>query len=230
MTTATAAQLAQLAADAGFTGTALTTAVAVALAENGAALGPDPSISTTSINDDPATGDYSVGAWQVNYFGNLLPSRTAAYGSPSFLQSNPQAQANAAYSISSGGTDFSPWTTFKDGAYAQYLPAAEAATASLGGAPVSANAGLSAGTPSSTSGTGADPTTTAVNDALGGLTGGLAGLTTTWVTDLYKALLYVVFTVGGLVLVILGLGRIFPGVTHSVTQTLKTAGTAAAVA
>ncbi len=56
----------------------------------------------TSLNNNPSTGDYSVGLWQINYFGNLLNSRTQQYGPPSSLISNPQDQANAAYQLAGG--------------------------------------------------------------------------------------------------------------------------------
>jgi hypothetical protein len=46
--------------------------------------------------------DYSVGLFQINYYGNLLPGRTKEYGSPQLLQSSPQAQANAAYQLAGG--------------------------------------------------------------------------------------------------------------------------------
>lgn len=76
----------------------------------------DPSGIINALNDNPSTGDYSVGEWQVNYYGNLLAGRTASYGSPTKLATDPLAQAKAAVAISGGpgGTNFSPWTTFKN--------------------------------------------------------------------------------------------------------------------
>lgn len=68
---------------------------------------------TNALND---TGqDYSVGLFQVNYYGDLLNGRTASYGSPAALASDPLAQARAAVAISGGpgGSNFSPWTTNK---------------------------------------------------------------------------------------------------------------------
>src|SRR5579863_8787730 len=56
----------------------------------------------TALNNNPNTGDYSVGLWQINYFGSLLPGRTAEYGSPQSLLSNPQDQANAVYKLAGG--------------------------------------------------------------------------------------------------------------------------------
>ena len=75
----------------------------IALAESGG--------NTTSLNDDPNTGDYSVGLWQINYFNGMLNSRTAAYGAPSVLQADPNAQAKAAIDLagSNGQGVFQNW-------------------------------------------------------------------------------------------------------------------------
>lgn len=56
----------------------------------------------TSLNNNPSTGDYSIGLWQINYYGNLAPSRTSQFGQPASLLSNPQDQANAAYQLAGG--------------------------------------------------------------------------------------------------------------------------------
>lgn len=87
---------------------------AIALAESGG--------NPNALNNNPATGDYSIGLWQVNYFGSLAPGRTAKYGSPAQLQSDANAQAKAAVSISGNGSNLAPWTTFTSGAYKRYLP------------------------------------------------------------------------------------------------------------
>lgn len=133
---------AQLAYNAGFRGAALVTAIAVSLAENNSA--------QPELNDTPATGDYSVGYWQINYFGNLMSSRTAAFGPPSLLLTNQQANANAAYALSGGGKDFTPWSTWKDGKFRQYLP-----EASLAASMIDPTAAVSAGAIPMPSGIGA---------------------------------------------------------------------------
>lgn len=66
--------------------------------------GRESSWNPIVINNNPSTGDYSVGLFQLNYFGSLAPGRTAAWGTPSYLQSNPQAQANAAYQLAGGNS------------------------------------------------------------------------------------------------------------------------------
>lgn len=80
------------------------TMAAIALAESGG--------RTDALNDTPATGDYSVGLWQINYYGSLRPGRTASYGTPEALRADPNAQARAAKAISGNGRNFNPWTTY----------------------------------------------------------------------------------------------------------------------
>lgn len=118
-------QVAQWAYGAGFRGNALALFTAIGLAES--------SGNADVINNNPKTGDYSVGVWQINYLpgsptsGNsLYNERTAAFGPPAALQNGP-ANAAAAYSLSNGGTSAGPWSTFKNGAYLYYLPQAIAA-------------------------------------------------------------------------------------------------------
>lgn len=104
----------------------------------------------TALNNNPNTGDYSVGLWQINYFGNLAPGRTAEYGSASSLLSNPQDQANAVYKLAGGNAlaNLQPWALTSSPAsgvtpvgstasvgqntLAPYIPAATAAAAEVG--------------------------------------------------------------------------------------------------
>lgn len=82
--------------NAGFRGRAL--AIMTAIAERESSFNPG------AFNNNPSTGDYSVGLWQINYYGNLAQSRTQAYGTPQALLSNPQAQASAAYNLAGGNS------------------------------------------------------------------------------------------------------------------------------
>jgi hypothetical protein len=101
------ATIAQYAANAGFSGPALQTAVAIALAESG--------------GNPNAVGDLnlgtSVGLWQINLRAH-----------PEFANVNlrdPQTNANAAFAIyTAAGSSFSPWSTYKSGAYQAFLSAA----------------------------------------------------------------------------------------------------------
>ena len=82
--------------NAGFRGWALTIMTAIA--------GRESNWIPNRVNNDPSTGDYSVGLTQINYYGDLLSSRTASFGSPSSLSANPQAQANATFALAGGNS------------------------------------------------------------------------------------------------------------------------------
>lgn len=93
---------------------------------------PDPDIMTAIaqaessldfnvINDTPSTGDYSVGAFQINYIDNLYNERSAAYGTPQqLIQDGLPRQANAMLGVWRG-QGYSAWTTYTSGAYRQFL-------------------------------------------------------------------------------------------------------------
>lgn len=103
----TPAQIAAYASAAGFTGSALDTATAIALSESSG----NPYV----VGDTSITPGGSVGLWQINLAAH------PEYSAADLL--DPQANANAAYAVyqQAGGT-FSPWTTFNTGAYAANLP------------------------------------------------------------------------------------------------------------
>jgi hypothetical protein len=101
---------------AGFSGTDLAIAVAIAFAE--------------SSGDANAVGDNgnSYGLWQINVVPNHPEYQSQVDDGSIF---DPQTNANDAFAIySAAGNSFSPWTTFKTGAYQQYLSADSAAPAS----------------------------------------------------------------------------------------------------
>ena len=90
----------------------------------GAAIGTaESSRDLTVINDTPATGDYSVGVWQINYYGSLRAGRTAAFGTPKQLIDGGIAkQSYACYEVwVDAGASFTPWSTYNSGAYLAYL-------------------------------------------------------------------------------------------------------------
>lgn len=101
-----AGELLQLAQQAGSGGDP-STAAAVALAESGG----DP--SAVGRNDDQ-WGSRDRGLWQINDHWHPEVSDGCAF--------DPGCSARAAYTISSGWTDFSPWATYQSGAYRQFLP------------------------------------------------------------------------------------------------------------
>jgi len=98
---------------------------AIAMAESGG--------NWFNLNNNPKTGDYSVGLWQINYFGSLLGPRTKSFGSPAQLRANPDLQAKAAIAISGGAANSSlsktqilanlrnNWTTYGGSRYQSAL-------------------------------------------------------------------------------------------------------------
>ncbi|TMI88320.1 MAG: hypothetical protein E6H00_12875 [Bacillati bacterium ANGP1] len=115
-----ASDIAALAQNAGFSGSDVGVAVAIALAEssgNPGAYNPEP---LARGGTPPGQGSY--GLWQI-----YLKMH------PEFAGQNlydPATNAAAAYRVyqSSG---FRAWTTYRDGTYAQYLPAATQAPLTL---------------------------------------------------------------------------------------------------
>lgn len=89
------------------------------------------------INDTPATGDYSVGDFQINYFGSLYADRAAAYGTPQQLvEGGLSRQFYAARGVYHD-QGFGAWTTYTSGAYRQYLNGySPAGGGNTGGQPV----------------------------------------------------------------------------------------------
>lgn len=66
--------------------------------------------NTLALNNNPATGDLSVGVWQINYFGGLAASRTPLFGSwQDLLHGGLQKQANAAFTLYKQAGGFGPW-------------------------------------------------------------------------------------------------------------------------
>lgn len=97
-------QLLQYAQNAGFQGQSAYTAAAIAQAES--------SGIPSQINWNDPLGSY--GLMQINQ---------AAHPGTASEALDPQGSFNLAYQISNGGSNFSPWSTYNSGAYAQYMPA-----------------------------------------------------------------------------------------------------------
>jgi hypothetical protein len=100
---------AQVGYTAGFRGTYLVTAVEVGMAE---------SSCNPSATGQNATS-YDRGLWQINSYWHSEVTDVCAY--------NAQCNANAAYRISSGGTNWSQWSTYIHGTYLNYASVAQAA-------------------------------------------------------------------------------------------------------
>jgi len=123
VSTLTPERIAQYAYDAGFRGSALTTAVAIALAESAG----KPHAHNATPPDD------SYGLWQINMLGSLGPARRHQFhlGSDAELF-NPAVNAKAAYAISGNGTSFRAWSTYLNGSYKGHLGAAGRAAQQVG--------------------------------------------------------------------------------------------------
>jgi hypothetical protein len=102
----TLAQVRALAKSAGFPDPDL--AAAVAMAESGC--------------NPMAVGDNgnSIGLWQIN-----LPAHPE-YGELALM--DPQYNAKAAFAVSSHGTNWNPWTMYRNGGYKKYMPKPAVAT------------------------------------------------------------------------------------------------------
>lgn len=83
--------------------------------------GAEASYDLSVINDTPSTGDYSVGTFQINYYGSLYAGRAAAYGTPQqLIAGGLPAQVGAALGVwrSQG---FNAWSTYRSGAWRNYV-------------------------------------------------------------------------------------------------------------
>lgn len=100
-------QIAGLASQAGLSRGRLPTAVATSLAESGG----NPNASNRNTD-----GSIDRGLWQIN----SVHGRLSTF--------DPRGNARAMASISHGGTDWTPWVTFKSGAYRTYMGTATAAS------------------------------------------------------------------------------------------------------
>jgi len=108
---------------AGFTGSALATAYAIARAESGG--------RSNAYNGNEKTGDNSYGLFQINMLGGLRQERlskawktaggdTFKLGSEQDLF-DPLKNAQVAYHMSNGGQNWGAWTTYTSGKYKQFL-------------------------------------------------------------------------------------------------------------
>ncbi|MEW1701218.1 hypothetical protein AB0468_37670, partial [Streptomyces sp. NPDC091278] len=108
---------AQVGYNAGFRGDGLVTAIAVALAESSC----DPS-ATNVTNNTPPSRDR--GLWQINDYWHPEVDDACAYAA--------QCNAEAAFTISNGGTNWQPWSTYNAGVHRRHLDEARAAVDRLG--------------------------------------------------------------------------------------------------
>jgi hypothetical protein len=105
MSTLSLAQIQELAASVGFPNANL--AAAVAMAESGG--------NSNAYGDAQYGG--SLGLWQIN-----LPWHPQYQANPNALY-DPTFNAKAALAISNGGTNWNPWTMYRNGAYMRWYTA-----------------------------------------------------------------------------------------------------------
>ena len=109
-------QIAQYARNAGFHGHGLVISIAVALAERSG-------WTQAVLVDSDCSRDR--GLWQINSFWHSEVSDAQAF--------DPAGCASAAFNISSSGNDWTPWTTYDNGAYQQFMSRAQTAANQVGG-------------------------------------------------------------------------------------------------
>ena len=106
-------QLGSLALWAGCSKAQAPIAAAIAAAESGGNPGAQGDISLMD-----GTWDWSQGLWQIR---GLRSERGSGGLRDSLANADPEKNAQAMYTISSGCTDWTPWSTFVSGAYLPYL-------------------------------------------------------------------------------------------------------------
>jgi Lysozyme like domain len=111
-----AVRIARVAKRTGFRGRGWVISVAVALAESGGWT------RARHVNLDCSV---DRGLWQINSYWHREVSDRQAF--------KPRRAARAAYRISAGGGDWTPWTTYDNGAYRAQMAQARAAVRQLGG-------------------------------------------------------------------------------------------------
>jgi hypothetical protein len=97
-------------------------AIAIALAESGG--------NPKAWGDRSLAGKGSRGLWQVYVMPGSRPGPPRFWNNPKALY-NPLTNAKSMMSISHGGKNWGPWTTYRTGAYRRYLNEADAAIAWL---------------------------------------------------------------------------------------------------
>lgn len=110
MPTLSASAIKGYAVQAGVTGQNATIATAIALAESG---------GDTDVIHHNSNGSDDFGVWQINSVHSTLLN--------SHNWRDPSDNAAMMFSISNGGRNWSPWSTFKSGAYLAHMSAASAA-------------------------------------------------------------------------------------------------------
>lgn len=106
--------LRRLAASVGFVGASVDIAAAVAMAESDGY--PDAQGDPRGpFGPTPNGSSSSFGLWQIN-----RPAHP--HYDPARLLQDPRYNAQAAYEVSAGGTNWTPWTMYRNGRYLAFMP------------------------------------------------------------------------------------------------------------
>lgn len=171
------------------------TATAVALAEHGGSVNP----AATHRNSD---GSIDTGVWQIN----SVHRRTHPEWTVAWLQV-PENNARAMEVVSGGGSNWQPWSTFRDGKYRSYLAqartAVEATSGSTGDLSISERLGDVVGGVGDIASNPLD----VLSDVAGAITGGFGAVVEfvnrigAWITDPHNWI-RVGYVIGGGLLVV----------------------------
>lgn len=112
-------EVARLALDAGWSGSAAAIATAIAMAESG---GRTDARGDTTIQT--AKWGPSIGLWQIR---SLKAEKGTGGLRDEIANLDPATNAKHAYIISEGGKNWRPWSVYTSGAYLRYLAQAQAA-------------------------------------------------------------------------------------------------------
>ena len=115
-------QVAMAAQQAGFSGSKLVTAVAVAMAES-------------TCNANAVSRSRAYGLWQI--LARAHPDLIRSSDPNASRWFDPFVNARFAWKVSSGGKNWRPWTTYTGGSYKKYLTRARAAVLLLATSPQS---------------------------------------------------------------------------------------------
>lgn len=130
-------EIATVATKAGWGGSSLVTAVAVAIAEHAG----HPHVDSVSFTHD-------LGVWQINWYSHVA---TNEMFNAEALLSDPEYNARSAYTVwqnAPGSGDlgsFTPWSTYRAGLYLLYEPRARKAIDAIGTSAQSTGGNLASG-------------------------------------------------------------------------------------
>lgn len=178
----TLAQIEAYAAQAGFPPADEATIAAIAEAESGG----NP--TAQCIDCVPGVREDSLGLTQINV--------DAHPDAASLNLFDPLTNLEEAFKVSSGGTNFNPWSTYTSGAYRSYLPPP-------GTPPASATLVGSYG--------GGIPNPTDPGQVAGAVGGAVGGVASSVASSVANTALKIVFLMGGIALVVAGVWRISAG-------------------